>query len=206
MEIMFSFYIVTLLFQILSGGNFFGVDVLYIVSAIHIGFIVGFFVVLMLNGLVGYQFVEDGGALSVLGTLLAGLLVTALVTIVSLDVPLDLIGNTVSNIPYNSSTLYGLYLVFPLILVIMYTILMTVLVVRNLGDQKPLINLFAALAFFVLSLVFTFAINTDICNSSKGAVNGTVFASVFNLVAVIFVYRFWDAITEGNLLQAGILT
>lgn len=40
----------------------------------------------MLNGFVGYQFVEDGSAVSFFGILVSGIAVTTGVTLVSMDV------------------------------------------------------------------------------------------------------------------------
>jgi hypothetical protein len=55
--------------------------------------------------------------------------------------------------------------------------------------------LFAALCF-AGSQVCMFAINTLICNGTQRALDGTMFATLFNLAGMIFIYRFWDSITE----------
>ena len=63
-----------------------------IISSLHIGSITGFFWVLMLNGFVGYQFVEDGGAASFFGIFVTGLIWFVLATLFALDVPLSVLG------------------------------------------------------------------------------------------------------------------
>lgn len=44
----------------------------------------------------------------------------------------------------------------------------------------------------------TLVLNQTICTGTNQSVDGSLFATVFNLAAVIFVYRFWDSITEDD--------
>ena len=42
-----------------------------------------------------------------------------------------------------------------------------------------------------------FVLNSVVCLGTNQTVDGTLFATLCNTVGVLFVYRFWDSITEG---------
>ena len=49
-----------------------------------------------------------------------------------------------------------------------------------------------------------FSVSGPICQGTNGASDGSLFASFCNLSAVLFVYRFWDSITEGSFKYYGL--
>lgn len=59
-----------------------------------------------------------------------------------------------------------------------------------------IVNLYAALVFFGASQALMYAVNGMICDATQRYVDGTALATLCNLIAMIFVYRFWDSITE----------
>ena len=138
MNILYTFFAVQLTFQLITSGGFVSDTTMQMLSGLQMGFVVGFFWVLMVNGFVGYQWIEDGSWVSWLGTLLSGLVWTVVVTVLALDVPFKITGGNTSTSMYFSSQLFGLYLLFPLILIFIYIVAETVLVYQYLGDQKPL--------------------------------------------------------------------
>lgn len=89
-------------------------------------------------------------------------------------------------------------MLLPILFTVVYTIMQTVLVAKNLGEQQPLVNLYIALALLILSQVLMFVLNVMTCQGTGGSVDGTMFASLCNVTAMVFVFRFWDAITESE--------
>ncbi|KAI3637062.1 hypothetical protein MIR68_004768 [Amoeboaphelidium protococcarum] len=200
MNLLFGWYFVTMCLQVITTGGFLLTESInQIISGIQIGFIVGTFWILMLNGAVGYQLVEDGSPLSFFSILLSGAAITAGVSIIALDAAssVRLLGGSLSS-GTDSIALFVVYLLLPIVFTLIYVILQTVLVAKNLGEQKPLINLYVALLFIILSQVMMFVLNVTICQGTSGNVDGTMFATLCNLAAIIFVYRFWDSITEDD--------
>ena len=83
---------------------------------------------------------EDGGPLSFFGIFLSGLMVLGGFTVLCVDLFMNLFGSvlSVSGLPYVSAYLFPAYFVFPLVAVLIYVILETILVAKYLGEQKPL--------------------------------------------------------------------
>jgi hypothetical protein len=110
-----------------------------ILASIQIGLFLSVFWCILVNGLVGYQFIEDGTKLSFFGIFLSTVAVIAGVTVVAFDMASSSLGGFANpSSPYVSSIMYGLYFVFPLAAVVAFLVLETTLVARNLGEQKPL--------------------------------------------------------------------
>lgn len=89
----------------------------------------------MLNGAVGYQLVEDGSPLSFFSILLSGAAITAGVSIIALDAAssVRLLGGSLSS-GTDSIALFVVYLLLPIVFTLIYVILQTVLVAKNLGE------------------------------------------------------------------------
>eukprot|EP00158_Paraphelidium_tribonemae_P001517 Partr_v1_DN24501_c0_g1_i1_m19680 putative Export control protein len=197
MNILFSFFLIGSILKVIASTGLVTSTPGTIIAALQVGFVVGFFWVLLMNGLVGFQLVEDGAALSFFGILASGLVWVAVGTIFSLDISQSLLHAGTSTGYYKSTTMFGLYFLFPLVTALGYLILQTVLVAKNLGDQKPLISLYAAAVFFIASQVLTFGVSMEVCRASK-ILEGTVIATFFDLASLVFIYRFWDSITEDD--------
>ena len=94
----------------------------------------------MLNGAVGYQLLDDGTAVSV------GLLVgsSAIIFIgtgyIALDTGLDWTGfwNSTRDLPNQAYALYTLYQLVPLLFIVIFFLLEAFLVLRVLGERKPM--------------------------------------------------------------------
>lgn len=61
-----------------------------------------------------------------------------------------------------------------------------------------LVNLGVALVFFIGGQVCMFLFNTELCQLTERVTDGAPFQTLFNTIAVFFVFRFWDSITEGR--------
>jgi hypothetical protein len=109
-------------------------------SAVHIAAIVATLWILMLNGFVGYQLLDDGTALSM------GLLVVSAVILfvgtgyIALDTAFSWTGYWDSTLIGNNRAyaLYTLYQLAPIIFLVIFFLLEAFLVLRILGERKPM--------------------------------------------------------------------
>lgn len=124
------------------------------------------------------------------------------------------------NDPNRTYAVYTLYLLLPLVLLFIYFVLEAYLVVRVLGEKKPLrksplsflisllwhtlvltnnpVFLLLAVVFFAVGQVFNFVISTHICQGVNGKIDGSLFQTLFTLLAVVMVWVFWSSITEDD--------
>ncbi len=92
---------------------------------------------LLLNGVVGYQLLDDGTALS-LGLLFFSALALFVGTgYIALDTGFEWTGHFKSHETRNTG-LYVLYQLLPLICLVGFFLLETILVLRVLGEKKPM--------------------------------------------------------------------
>eukprot|EP00835_Amoeboradix_gromovi_P004860 NODE_409_length_9212_cov_0.585537.p4 type:complete len:254 gc:universal NODE_409_length_9212_cov_0.585537:7603-6842(-) len=132
-----------------------------IVGSINGGLVTGFFWVLFLNAIVTYQMVEDGSTLSVWGFSLSTVLFS---TASGILIHGTALGNSmIGPATTQSPVLFALLIVWPMISIVLYCMLTTILVIKELNQSKALINLFFAFIFIIVSAVFTFVINNQIC-------------------------------------------
>lgn len=60
-------------------------------------------------------------------------------------------------------------------------------------------NVFLALLFFAASAVCTFGVSNEVCVFAVHYIDGMFLGSLFMLLAVMMVYKFWDSITAEDL-------
>lgn len=110
-------------------------------TAAHLGAIVATLWVLLLNGVVGFQLLDDGTPIS-LGLILFSAIAFFVGTgYIALDTAFGYTGTFVSSLspPDNRSiALYVLYQLWPLICLAGFCVLETILVLRVLGEKKPM--------------------------------------------------------------------
>ncbi|KAL0637610.1 hypothetical protein Q9L58_003334 [Maublancomyces gigas] len=167
-------------------------------SAIHIGAIVATAWVLMLNAIVGYQLLDDGTVKSV-GLVTGSAFVFFVGTAyIALDTGFNYTGTfEVTNAyPFKNYALYIMYLLFPLIMIVAYFILESVLVIKVLGEMLPMKRLVAAVLLFAIGQIFSFVISVHLCNATSGKIDGSLFETAFTLCAVVMLWFFWSSITE----------
>jgi len=155
---------------------------------------------LFLNGIVGYQLVDDGTPLS-LGLLLGSALAFLIgVGYIALDTGFSFTGfwDSSQGGSNRNIALYVLYLLLPLLWIVLYLVLETVLVLRVLGETRPMIYLVGAAVAFATGQVFNFVVSPYICNGTSGAIDGALFQTLFTLVSVVLVWLFWSSITEDD--------
>ncbi|GAB7340756.1 hypothetical protein MBLNU457_7133t1 [Dothideomycetes sp. NU457] len=168
--------------------------------AVHIAAVVATFWILMMNGAVGYQLLDDGTFIS-LGLILGSAAIIFIGTgYIALDTGFSWTGyfNSTLTAPNRSYSLYTLYQLVPLVFLFIFLVLETLLVLRVLGEKKPMLYLIAALLLFAIGQIFQYVISPYICNGTSGKINGGLFEVFFTLLTVVFVWLFWSSITEDD--------
>ncbi|TRX97347.1 hypothetical protein FHL15_001625 [Xylaria flabelliformis] len=156
--------------------------------------------VLLMNAVVGFQIMDDGTPLS-LGLILISAAVLFVGTgYITLDTGFNWTGEFESsyNPPNRNIALYVLYQLVPLIFLVAFYVLEAILVLRVLGEVRPMIYLTGAAILFALGQIFDYAISPHICNGTSGKIDGALFETLFTLLAVVMVWVFWSSITEDD--------
>lgn len=201
MQVFLIGYMIVSICEIFTIGGFPLNDKVRIVFvAIHIAAITATSWILMLNGAVGYQLLDDGTAVSI------GLLLSSAIAIfigtgyIALDTGLGWTGywDSSLNAPNKAYALYTLYQLVPLFFIVVFFLLEAFLVLRVLGERKPMLYLIAAALLFAIAQIFQYVISVHICNGSDGKINGGLFETLFTLLAVVMVWVFWSSITEDD--------
>ncbi|CVK87274.1 related to export control protein CHS7 [Fusarium mangiferae] len=195
-------YIIISICEIFSVGEFpLNSTVRIAFSAIHIGMIIATCWILMLNAVVGYQIIDDGTPLSMALIAISALLLLIGTGYIALDTGFSWTGywDDSYDAPRNRNiALYVLYQLVPLILLVAFLVLEAILVIRILGETRPMIYLATAALLFAIGQVFNYAISKYICDGTSGKIDGALFQTLFTLLSVIMVWVFWSSITEDD--------
>ncbi|KAL3477955.1 chitin synthase III catalytic subunit [Aspergillus californicus] len=168
-------------------------------SAVHVAAIAATSWVLFLNALVGFQILDDGTPASM--GLFAGSAAAIFVGTgyIALDTAFGWTSEFVPDSPdYRNIALYVLYQLFPLVCLVVFFVLETYLVIRVLGELRPMVYLAAAAVLFAIGQVFNYVISTHLCNATDGKINGALFETLFTVLAVGTLWVFWSSITEDD--------
>lgn len=94
----------------------------------------------MLNGAVGYQLLDDGTAVSIGLLLISSLLIFIGTGYIALDTGFGWTGywDDTLNTPNQAYALYTLYQLVPLVFLVIFFLLEAFLVLRILGERKPM--------------------------------------------------------------------
>jgi hypothetical protein len=187
-------------------------------TAVHIATIVSTLWILMLNGAVGYQLLDDGTPFS-LGLILGSAALFFIGTgYIALDTAFSWTGYWDSTLvfPNRAYALYTLYQLVPLVFLFVFFVLETLLVLRILGERKPMrewpslypdlcyvltsspVYLITATLLFALGQIFQYLVSVHICTGTNGKINGGLFETLFTLLAVVMIWAFWSSITEDD--------
>ncbi|EGS23586.1 export control protein CHS7-like protein [Thermochaetoides thermophila DSM 1495] len=169
-------------------------------SAIHIGAIAATTWILFINAVIGYQLMDDGTPLSVFLTGGSGLVFLIGVGYIALDTGFQFTDfwNDSYNSPNRHIALYVLYLIVPLLWIVLYVVLESYLVLKILGEIRPMFFLLGSAFFFAAGQVFNFAVSSHICEGTSGRIDGSLFQTFFTLLSVVAVWLFWSEITEDD--------
>ncbi|KAI9034465.1 chitin synthase III catalytic subunit [Hyaloraphidium curvatum] len=150
---------------------------------------------LLLNGFVGFQWAEDGTPLSLWSIRLSSLLIFGIVYFISIGTFLNYAG-LAANRP---TGIFVVWFIFDTACIIVYVLLQIVLVLNTLEDRWPLGDILFGFLFFIIGLIFLYILSTTICESAKHYIDGIFFVTIFTLLGVMMVYKYWDSITKEDL-------
>jgi len=198
MQILLTFFGLASLLEILTGGGFLASapGALKVLTSIQIGLTHAFIVALLLNAVTAFQWIDDGSLVSILtvfGISIAYGIVTAYFAAdVAFGINTAGPSHPTSPIEY---PLFTLYFLLPGLFLLTYAVLFTYLVAHDLRSRRPLLLLALAILFFIFSQIWAIWIGNAICKAARTMVEGRWGVSMFETLAVICVFRFWDAIT-----------
>ena len=109
-------------------------------TAVHLGLITATIWILFMNAFVGYQLIDDGTPMSLGLILLSAVALFIGTGYIALDTGFSWTGHFNSSLHGENRNigLYVLYLLFPLVCLFFFFIFETVLVLRVLGERKPM--------------------------------------------------------------------
>ncbi|KAI9727707.1 MAG: hypothetical protein M1828_005935 [Chrysothrix sp. TS-e1954] len=221
MQFFFLGYILIEICEIFTVGGFpLDSTVRIAFTGIHLGAIVATTWILMLNGAIGYQLIDDGTAISVILMVVSAAALFIGTGYIALDTGYGWTDywqtNLIQMAPNREYSLYTLYLLVPMVFLFIYFVLETVLVLTVLGETKPLreqpsranvcrdtantalVWLVLAVLSFAVGQIFDFLVSPHICTGTSGKIDGALFETLFTLIAVVLIWVFWSSITEDD--------
>ncbi|KXJ96965.1 chitin synthase export chaperone [Microdochium bolleyi] len=201
MQLFLLGYIIISLCEIFTIGEFpLNSKVRIVFTGIHLGMITATTWILMLNAVVGYQVIDDGTPLSVALFFASAAALLVGTGYITMDTGFGWTGywNDSHVSPYRNIALYVLYQLAPLVFLVAFLVLEAILVLRVLGEVRPMIYLVAAALLFAIGQIFTYVVSRYICEGSAGKIDGSLFETLFTLLAVVMVWIFWSSITEDD--------
>lgn len=201
MQIFLAGYLVVEICEIFTVGGFpLDNDVRKGFTAVHLAAIVATMWILFMNAVVGYQLLDDGTPLSMALIGASALALFVGTGYIALDTAFSWTGywNDSLHPPHRNIALYTLYQLLPLVFMFFFFVLESILVLKVLGETKPMIYLVAAALLFAIGQIFQYVISVHICNSTDGKINGALFETLFTLLSVVAVFVFWSSITEDD--------
>ncbi|KAG9548341.1 chitin synthase export chaperone, partial [Aureobasidium melanogenum] len=150
---------------------------------------------LMIAGFVGFQLYEDGTFLSVWLLRICSATMFAITFIISILTFQGWAGLG----PDNTVGLFVVLYIFNAIFLVVYIVMQILLVVGTLQDRWPLGHIAFGVFFFIVGQVLLYAFGKSVCEGVSHYLDGLLFATVCNLLAVMMIYKFWDSITKEDL-------
>lgn len=160
-------------------------------TAIYIGLKTAIFWCLMLNGFVGFQFAEDGSALSLWSMRISALILWIISFVVAAE--------TYNGNIKDQAGLWFFEFAFPVIMVLFYVVSQVILVLRTLDELWPLNDIICGCLAFAAGCILMYGFSNQICESVKHYIDGTFFGTLCSLLSVMMVYKYWDSITREDL-------
>ena len=201
MQLFLTGYIIISICEIFSVGIFpLDENVRIAFSGIHIGMITATTWMLMLNAIVGYQFLDDGTPLSVALVAGSALILFIGTGYIALDTGFQWTGQYDPSYesPNRHIALYVLYQLAPLVFLVFFYVLEAVLVLKILGETRPMLYLTGAALLFATGQVFNYVVSPFICKGTSARIDGALFQTLFTLLSVMMVWVFWSSITEDD--------
>ena len=164
--------------------------------ALQLGIASALCICLLYNGILCFQFWEDGSKKSLwtLRALCAGwFLVNFMVSLVTFKGWHSSLDNR------KTAALFVVTFILNAVLLAAYVVSQIVLVVFALDSYWPLGAILLGVFFFVAGQILCYVFSNDICKGASHYVDGLFFASFCNVFTVMMIYKFWDMITTDDL-------
>lgn len=145
---------------------------------------------LLINGFVGFQLYEDGTSQSV--WLLRG--ASSLMFLITAAVSIMTFKSIGGLSPTQTVGLFVVLYIISGIFILIYVVMQVMLVLGTLQDRWPLGDIGFGVFFFVTGQVILYAVADRICEGTAHYVDGTLFATTTNLLAVMMVYKVGDLV------------
>ena len=164
--------------------------------AVQLGLASASCICILYNGLLCFQFWEDGSRKSMWSLRVICFcwfvvnFIVALVTFKSWDSALD---------SRKTMAMFVITYLINAIILAFYVISQIVLVVFALDSYWPLGAILLGVFFFVAGQVLTYEFSDDICRGASHYIDGLFFGSACNVFTVMMIYKFWDMITVDDL-------
>ena len=167
-------------------------------TAVHLAAIAATSWILLLNAVVGFQLIDDGTRASLALFMGSAAAIFVGTGYIALDTAFSWTHHFKDSLrpPYQNYGLYVLYQLCPLVFLFLYFVLMSILVLRILGERKPMLYLFAAALLFAIGQIFNYVISVHICKPTHGKIDGAFFETLFTLLSVVAVWLLFHSITE----------
>ncbi|KAL9940226.1 hypothetical protein V8E36_000931 [Tilletia maclaganii] len=209
MRILFLTYFAILPLQIVTMGSLVqqGDKVLSIITAVQESLQSCFFWSLLACAVVMTQVVEDGSSASLLPHALFYIAIFTMTMIVSLDVPFDFVHFALH---YRHQLkdlydpiLYTITFLIPLVGATTYALLITYVSLGKLQEAKPFFWSLLAGVLWGGSLLLNFLWSADLCQMSKGRVDGSFLAVIFQSTSMWAIFQGWKRMTESEWGEEG---
>jgi len=163
------------------------------VVATYIGIVGATCTVLLISGLVSFQWIEDGTAKSLWLVRVSGLISFGINFAASV---LTFNGSLPKDKPL---ILFTLFFVVNGAEILIYFLMQVFLVITVLDEKWPLGAILFGAAFYIIGIVSEFVFAREICELCGHYIDGLFFGVTFILLAVMMVYKYWDSITKEDL-------
>jgi len=148
---------------------------------------------LLVNGFLGFSIYEDGTTLSVWLLRLSSLGMFVISFLVSLFTFKGWLGLS----PTSTIGMFVVVYIFNAVCIAVYVV-MQILLVNTLDDRWTLGHIAFGVLFLVIGQVILYAFSETICVNVQHYLDGVFFATFFNLLAVMMVYKCWDFMTRAD--------
>ena len=187
--------------SLLTTGGFLkqGTDYIVWLTVIQMGLRAAWFWVLIINGLISTQWLEDGTPPSIISLWTGGIAFFVGTGYVAVDTAFNWSGKLPPSDPIEhlqSNGLFVLLLLWPMIATFIYTCLMLYVLAFLLKEFIPALWFGSSLIAFVLSQAALFALGNTICHGSDSRVDGAFVATLIEAISLGFLFGGWTSITE----------
>ncbi|CAN3374375.1 hypothetical protein DIURU_000747 [Diutina rugosa] len=164
--------------------------------ALQLGIASATCVSLLYNGIICFQFWEDGTRKSMMSLYIISFLWFALNFIIAI-ITFKSWGTSLN---YDNTTgLMVVSFVLNAIIIAAYLVSQVILVFFALRNYWLLGAISLGVFFFVAGQVMVYGVSQQICNGAKHYIDGLFFGTLCNVFTIMMIYKYWDMITSDDL-------